>query len=89
MTDLKDLIIPTKRVISTMLAGHLVDCEIIEQATFEKPTITCRFIRHHDSGTENLCLDFGQGWNIRRGEEFTTRLVNIQRAAELIAEAVA
>ena len=48
--------------------------------------IECRFICHKDSGAESLCLDFGQNWNIKRGETFKVTQVQFDRALELIAD---
>jgi hypothetical protein len=66
------------KVIQTMCVGHVVDAEIVE--TDEDGQHTCRFLRHHRSGAEELCLDFGQGWYIRKGETFVCRDKQIEVA---------
>lgn len=66
-----------------MCVGHIVLAEIVKQVG---GNIECRFICHMDSGSEHLCLDYGQNWYIRRGETFTVSTVQFERALELIAD---
>lgn len=72
-------------VIETMCVGHVVDAKITEIDLVNKQ-YTCSFICHHDSGSENLCLDFGQNWNISKGETFKCGDVQIERAAYWLAQ---
>lgn len=68
-----------------MCVGHIVLAEIVQQ--LKDGWIECKFICHMDSGAENLCLDFGQNWNISRGETFRVTKVQFERALELIENA--
>lgn len=70
--------------IVTMCHGHIVDAEIVERHQDGK--IMARFLCHHASGSTRLCLDFGQNWNISKGETFKITQVQIDRAAELLAK---
>ena len=64
-------------VVETMLVGKIVKVRVQE-------------ITHTTSGIEygvaylggRICLDFGENWYIHDGYQFTTRPVNIARAAE-------
>ena len=38
------------------------------------------------TGTEKVCLDYGQNWYLNPGDEFVTRKVNMDSALEWIAE---
>jgi hypothetical protein len=38
------------------------------------------------TGTEPVCLDFGQNWYLRPGDRFHTRKGNMDRALEWMAE---
>lgn len=73
-------------MIHTMLAGHIVDAEIVEQnpPKFGIISFTCKFICHHDTKKKRLCLDLGLNWFITKGEEFITHQINIDRAEKLI-----
>jgi hypothetical protein len=66
-------------IITTMLAGHVVDAEIIGEQD-KDGYYKVRFLSHHDSGETRLCLDFGAGWNVAAGYEFAASDANIERA---------
>ena len=73
-----------------MCVGHLVDARVVRILT-EADGINAKvyryemeFLNHHDSGAKELCLDFGQKWNIREGERFLASDGNIFAARKLM-----
>jgi hypothetical protein len=66
-------------IINTMLVGHVVTAEV--EKTDANGTMHCIFLCHTSSGSEHLCLDFGQNWNASKGYKFTCNQMNVDRAA--------
>lgn len=64
-------------VTETMLVGKIVKVRICEVAT------TPHGLEYHvEYMGDRICLDFGEKWYVEGGYRFTTRQVNIDRAAE-------
>jgi hypothetical protein len=67
-----------------MLVGHVVDAEVFAiSGRVGNPRYQVRFLRHHESGKEEICLDAGQNWNATPGMAFDTMENNIGRAYAL------
>ena len=62
----------------TMLVGHVVDVELVKEN--EDGSKEVEFLCHHESKSENLCLDLGQNWYVKKGYQFLTYPQNIERA---------
>jgi hypothetical protein len=79
---------PPAGTIPVMCHGHVVDAWEVSRKPDgpDEDIITFRFACHHDSGSQRLCLDFGQKWYISIGETFTARQTQIDRAAYWLAK---
>jgi hypothetical protein len=70
-------------LINTMLVGHVVTAKVVKQ---DGKFFHCKFLHHTASGAKNLCLDFGQNWNVSEGYSFECEQDQIDRAAYWMAK---
>jgi len=63
----------------TMNMGKAVAVEILSQNDEAAGWLGSEY-RVRYTGTEKVCLDYGQNWWLNTGDEFTTRAVNIDTA---------
>ena len=65
----------------TMNMGKAVAVEILSQNDTSAGWLGSEY-RVRYTGTEKVCLDFGQNWWLKPGDEFGTRAVNIDTALD-------
>jgi hypothetical protein len=81
--NIMNAVITIGDIIQTMHFGHIVDAEVVD--IYSNSQFQCKFLKHHESGSEKLCLDMGNDLYIYAGGLFTTYSINIKRAKDLLA----